>query len=100
MPFDEKKPPTDLELYLTDDEATMLKACESEAEWGAACRRIKDARGDKYPADWYARVIQSGLMRDVTAKWGGRPEFTISTGPDDPNPQRFPIGPQKDDDDK
>lgn len=63
--------------HLSEEEIQSLKATTSEAEWNAACKLIKKARGDKYPNDWFAKIIQSGLMDKIAAKWGGSSEIKI-----------------------
>lgn len=48
-------------MNLTVAEMEDLTNSTSEAEWNAACDRIKKARGGAYPDDWYAKVLLSGL---------------------------------------
>lgn len=64
---------TDLELFITDDEIAMLTACQNETEWKNATVRIKEPRNGHYPRDWFARVIQSGLMKKISSSWGAPP---------------------------
>lgn len=65
--------------HISEEEIQSLKATTSEAEWNAACKLIKSKRNDKYPKDWFAKVLQSGLMDRIAAKWGGSSEIKIET---------------------
>lgn len=61
---------------LTNDELNLLKSVTSEKEWGDACDAIKRAHNG-YPADWYDKVIISGLMRRVASQWGGDDQIRV-----------------------
>lgn len=65
---------------LTDAELERLKTCRSEDDWDAACTAIKKAHGGRYPSDWFARVLQSGLMAEIVKKFGGSTEISIRPG--------------------
>lgn len=54
----------------------LLRSCRTEREWNDACATIKSAHGG-YPADWYAKVVLSGLMDEVMGS--GATEFKIVT---------------------
>jgi hypothetical protein len=56
---------------ITDDEIAMLEAAQSAKDWNDACASIKKARNGLYPRDWWPRVLDSGLCRRVSARWGG-----------------------------
>ena len=58
-------------MNLSDAEVKSLRAAAGEASWNAVCDQIKAARGGKYPADWYARVVLGGLMSEVKSGWPG-----------------------------
>ncbi len=65
---------------LTEEELAALKATANENEWNAACDRIKDARSGQYPPDWWTVMMQSGLSREIMARWPkpGSPEIQIT----------------------
>jgi uncharacterized circularly permuted ATP-grasp superfamily protein len=50
-------------------EELALVTAANEPAWNAACERIKAARAGAFPSDWWARVMQSGLMRRVVESW-------------------------------
>jgi len=56
-------------MDLTQEEIEKLKATKSEAEWNAVCDEVKSARGGSYPGNWYATVVLSGMMADVSSSW-------------------------------
>ena len=55
---------------LTDNELARLEEAQTEQDWSTTCDAIKATRGGSYPADWYAKVILSGLARRVAERWG------------------------------
>jgi hypothetical protein len=68
---------------LTEGELSRLELVRTEDEWGAACRSIKTAHEGRYPDDWFHKVIQSGLLNRVLARFGQKPGVYVSTlGPD------------------
>lgn len=54
---------------ITDAEIAALEACKSETEWNKTCDMIKNNHGGRYPSDWYATVVLSGLMNRITASF-------------------------------
>jgi len=64
---------------LTQQELSELSTAQTETDWKNACDKIKSARLDCYPRDWYEMVLRSGLMARVTARFGGSDQITIST---------------------
>lgn len=62
---------------LTDAELALLEGAKSELDWDAACDLVKKARGGGYPRDWFAKVLQSGLAKRVSARWGGTDEIRL-----------------------
>jgi hypothetical protein len=56
-------------MNITESELIQLKSARSSRMWNVACDKIKEARGGAYPPDWYAKVLSSGLMRDVSRSW-------------------------------
>ena len=64
---------------ITQEELDRLKACTTSQEWSDTCDAIKDARDGQYPPDWWAKVILSGLAREVTARWGSDDQIHITT---------------------
>jgi len=65
--------------HISEEELASLNAVQSEDEWCAACVKIKDARGNKYPNDWYEKVLKSGMMDRIAAQWGGDSKIHISS---------------------
>ena len=64
---------------LTYEEVIMLGDCQSEEDWGNACRKIKGARNGNYPEDWWDRVKLSGLMDRVMSRWGQTSDLKVSS---------------------
>ena len=58
-------------MNLTQEELGVLKSCNSEAEWSAACDEIKRVRNGKYPFNWWVKVVLTDLRARVAAGWGG-----------------------------
>ncbi len=56
---------------ITEEEIEKLKATNTESEWNTVCDEIKAARGGEYPADWWAKVKQSGLLDEAVRRFGG-----------------------------
>lgn len=54
---------------LTEQEESKLVASKNEDEWNAICDEVKAARGGKYPPDWFARVMMSGLGARAQERW-------------------------------
>ena len=52
---------------MTEELLNRLRNTRSEREWGAICDEIKKNGG--YPADWYAKVVLSGLMHRTSQSW-------------------------------
>ena len=55
---------------LTQEELSILKACQSAEDWGDACDAIKEARGGMYPDDWWDKVKLTGMMDRILGRWG------------------------------
>ena len=53
-------------MDLTEKELQMLKDCKNSKEWNECCYKIKALRNGNYPDDWFAKVLGSGLMREIT----------------------------------
>ncbi len=62
---------------ITDEELAMLRACQSDKDWNAACDAVKAARNGAYPEDWWARVKMSGLMDEVLSRFGRSSEISV-----------------------
>lgn len=58
-----------MQNLLTTEEINRLRNCQSETEWNNICDDLKRARNGQYPEDWWAKVMMSGLARDVQARW-------------------------------
>lgn len=55
---------------ITETELDSLRSSKSADEWNATCKIIKGAREGLFPTDWFATVMQSGLMASTAASWG------------------------------
>ena len=67
-------------MKLTKEQIDGLELCLSPQEWTEKCKQIKAASpsGVEYPEDWGEKVILSGLVERVHARWG-KPMFTVTT---------------------
>jgi hypothetical protein len=54
---------------ITEEEISDLKLCRSQEEWNDTCDKIKSDRDGEYPPDWFQRVMMSGVMSSVKARW-------------------------------
>ena len=54
---------------MTDEQVDWFKNAPTEAAWNEACDRVKKIHGG-YPADWYPRIIMSGIAARAQARFG------------------------------
>lgn len=47
-----------------------MESSRSKVEWNANCDKVKAACDGDYPDFWYRAILQSGLARRVSAKFG------------------------------
>ena len=66
---------------LTEEEFKRLNDCKTEDEWGEACLAVTAARGGKYPSDWLVRMLRSGLMKEIFARFGQSADFQVQVIP-------------------
>ena len=67
-------------MKITKEQMQSLEACQSATDWSKACDAIKDADESRmYPDDWWDKVVQSGIMDRITARWGASSDLTITT---------------------
>lgn len=64
---------------LTAEELASFDLVRTADEWEATCRRVKASRNNRYPSDWYSKVIASGLIARIAARWGAKAEFEVRT---------------------
>ena len=64
---------------ITNEELSMLEACQSAQEWREACDKIKGVRGQNYPSDWWNKVKLTGMMDRILGRWGEDSELKVST---------------------
>lgn len=62
---------------ITEEELERLRSCKNDDDWSAACDAVKKARNGRYPDDWWAKVMQSGLAAQVAKNWGRPDAFEI-----------------------
>ena len=60
---------------ITNEELSMLEACQSAEDWREACDKIKGAREQCYPDDWWNKVKLTGMMDRILARWGNDSEI-------------------------
>jgi len=56
-------------MNITNNEIQKLENTKNEVEWNSVCDEIKRARGNKYPPDWWMKVMMSGLAEKARASW-------------------------------
>lgn len=61
---------------MTAAEIEMMRGSKTEAEWNANCNTVKTAHGG-YPADWFTKIIMSGLMAATAAKFGSTDKIQV-----------------------
>jgi len=62
---------------MNEKEVVDLMASSNTAdEWNANCDKVKKACGG-YPDFWYRAIIQSGVARETTAKFGETTDLTL-----------------------
>lgn len=64
---------------ITNEELSMLEACQSAEDWRKACDKIKGAREQCYPDDWWNKVKLTGMMDRILARWGQDSEIVGAT---------------------
>lgn len=68
---------------ITQDDLVILELVQTSEDWDAACNTIKETHGGRYPDDWFAKVLQSGLSHRVFARFGQRPVMSVTSVGDD-----------------
>ena len=63
----------------TEEELAMLEACQSANDWSEATKKIKEAREQSYPEDWWEKVKMSGMMDRIFSRWGGSGELKLTS---------------------
>jgi len=65
---------------MTEEQIKMLESCATPRQWRAACDEIKAASPSKvcYPDDWFAKVVESGLMDRITSRWSGSSDLSVT----------------------
>ena len=64
---------------ITEEELAMLEACQSANDWSEATKKIKEAREQSYPEDWWEKVKMSGMMDRIFSRWGGSGELKLTS---------------------
>ena len=65
-----------LNLTVEKDVVELMEPSKSESEWNKNCDKVKSANGD-YPPFWYQAIVLSGLLGEVSARWGGDDKIHI-----------------------
>jgi len=55
---------------VSEEEVEMMRSSKTEDEWNQRCNTVKAAHGGYYPADWYEKIIASGLMQQTVGGFG------------------------------
>ncbi len=55
----------------------LMESSTTEQEWNANCDKVKK-QWNGYPPFWFSAIVLSGLMRRVSAKFGGTDEIRVS----------------------
>ena len=81
-------------MNITDEQLKSLEDCQSAHDWREACNAITAASESKvaYPDDWWEKVVESGLMDRVTARWGASSDLTVSIHDNLPDALRELLG--------
>ena len=67
---------------MTEAEETELNRIGTEEEWKAVCLKVKQARDDKYPPDWYAKVLApGGILQKFVERTGVDGTIKVQTIP-------------------
>lgn len=53
---------------ITQDEINSILAAKTAEQLATAVNAIKDVRGGEYPPDWHARIIQTDVLSEITAR--------------------------------
>lgn len=56
------------DLKTPEGVAALMRTSKTEDEWNANCDAVKSAN-DGYPNFWFATVLASGLVGEVTSKF-------------------------------
>lgn len=66
--------------FLDDKErvVALMESSRSEQEWNDNCDAVKAEFGG-YPNWWYPTIIMSGVLKRVSARWGGDDQIRISS---------------------
>lgn len=73
------------EPLLTEDEIKDLRGCAHPDEYAVVARRIKEAHGDRYPQDWYEKVLkEGGIASELKERWKDPEAFSIGVSFDTP----------------
>jgi hypothetical protein len=59
----------------------LMKTSKNEKEWNANADQVRAACGGGYPNFWFRAIVMSGLMHEVSARWGGTDEMKIEVFP-------------------
>lgn len=66
-----------MDKFMTDDEVQMMKSSRTEEQWNENCDAVKKAHGG-YPADWYKKIVMSGVLRETASAFGSDGEIEIA----------------------
>lgn len=56
-------------MNITEAELKTLRDSTNEQQWNDACDAIKRVRNNKYPPDWFQKVMMSGLATTIQTSW-------------------------------
>lgn len=60
------------------DVVNLMKSSQSEAEWNANCKKVKQAFGGDFPNFWYSAIIAPGVPAATARSYGGSADMRIT----------------------
>lgn len=58
------------------DVVKLMESSNTKEEWNANCDKVRQACGG-YPNFWYSAIVQSGVAKKTTAKFGMTTDITV-----------------------
>jgi len=62
---------------MTDAQVALMASSNSAADWQNNLEQVQKEHDGQYPDDWYAKIIESGLVRRVATKFGQTGDIAI-----------------------
>ena len=68
---------------MTQAQIDLMKSSYSAREWNRNIESIRREHDGDYPDDWYAVIVESGIARSISARWGSTYELRAVAGSGD-----------------